>query len=304
MPRGATGAVRELVLLEALTACDPAAEGLSVAALVAATGISRATCHRLIHALLHDGYAYALGRGRYAPGWRLHLLCRSASATSPLAAARPVLEELVASTGQTAHLGVLHGSEAVYIDCVDSPSSLRLAARPGSRIPVNVSAIGMAIAACLPAAEREALVCGTHWAPRTRLSLRTPEEVLAALGEVRRRGYAVDEGGYAADVRCLAAPAAGPDGRTFVAIGITGLASDLRVDDEAAITAVRLAAERLSGALGAKASRSHVVGGSRTGAAPARGATAVTGAETPEPAGATVGNGPVVGAPTGGAQRP
>ena len=248
------GPMRELALLEALAAADPAEGGLSIGACVALTAIPRATCHRLMHSLVSQGYVERLARGRYVPGWRVHLLCHTLSARSMVTLARPVLEELVAATGQTAHLGVLHGSSAVYIACVDSPSSLRLAARPGSRISIHVSAIGMVLAACLPEREREALVRGTAWEQRTRFSLTDPDALLAALDTARERGYAVDEGGYAADVRCMAVAVVEPGNRRSVAVGISGLASDLRTDDPAAIAAVRRAAEGLSAALAAQGS--------------------------------------------------
>ncbi len=238
---------RELRLLEVLAAPGPArGGGLSVAACVEASGIPRATCHRLLQVLAAAGYVQHVARGRYALGWRAQMLGQAVAEASPLTGAVPILEALVARTGQTAHLGVLHGPVAVYLACVDSRSSLRVAARPGARIPLNVSAIGMALAASLPERELEALVRGTRWQARTPVSLSEPEPLLAELRAVRRRGYAVDDRGYALDVRCLAAPVRQPGGQALAAVGITGLASELASDDAAAIAAVRGAADRLT----------------------------------------------------------
>jgi IclR family acetate operon transcriptional repressor len=242
--------VREIRLLEVLaTARGGRDGGVSVAACVESSGIPRASCHRLLQALVAAGYVRHVSRGRYALGWRMHVFCQQVLASSPLAGAGPVLEALVATTGQTAHLGVLDGALAVYLACVDSPSSLRLAARPGSRIPLNVSAIGMALAACLPDTELAALVHGTSWQARTPFSLCSPEDLWAELEQVRRRGYAVDDRGYALDVRCIAAPVLGPDGRAVAAVGITSLASELAADDPEPAQRVCAAAQQLQGLL-------------------------------------------------------
>jgi DNA-binding IclR family transcriptional regulator len=246
---GVPGDVRTLHVLETLAASG---EGLSAAGCAAATGIPRASCHRLLQALAAEGYVQRLGRDRYALGWRTLLFAQRLAERPPLAGAREALEELVARTGQTAHLGVLDGTVAVYLACVDSPRSLRLAARPGSRIPINVSAIGMALAAWLPAGEREALVRGHSWPSRTPLSLTGPDELLAALEATRARGYALDDRGYALDVRCVAAPVFGSSGRAVAAVGITSLASELSLDDEGVVGAVRAAAQRLEADLRGK----------------------------------------------------
>jgi IclR family acetate operon transcriptional repressor len=243
---GDASVVREIRLLEVLATADEGrGAGLPVAACVEGSGIPRASCHRLLQALVAAGYVRHVSRGRYALGWRMHVLCQRVLASSPLAGAGPVLEALVATTGQTAHLGVLDGTCAVYLACVDSPSSLRLAARPGSRIPINVSAIGMALAAHLPDAELKALVRGTAWEARTPFSLCDPADLWAELQQVRRRGYAVDDRGYALDVRCVAAAVCGPDGRAVAAVGITSLASELAADDPEPARAVLAAARQL-----------------------------------------------------------
>ncbi len=271
-PRG----LRAMTLVERLARAGAVGEAtLTVADCIAAASIPRASCHRLLRALVASGYAQRVGRGRYAPGWRLLALGRDIG-TGIMALAGAPLRRLVEVTGQTAHVGVLDGVEAVYVDCVDSPDSLRLAARPGSRIQLNASAIGMAIAAFLPRAELECLVHSTPWARRTTRTLTEPGRILAALDAVRRRGFAVDDGGYAEHVRCIAAPVRARDGRVVAAVGVTGLAADFDPLAAAVVAAIVEAGADISRRLGGWGERTDAIplAGGRPPPAPAGADTA------------------------------
>jgi DNA-binding IclR family transcriptional regulator len=56
----------------------------------------------------------------------------------------------------------------------------------------------------------------------------------------------VDDRGYALDVRCIAAPVFAERERVVAAVGITGLASELCLDDGRLAEAVMAAAQQLS----------------------------------------------------------
>ena len=70
--------------------------------------------------------------------------------------ARPVLARLVAQVGETAHLGVLHGAETLYL-LKEQPAVTRipvtLVTDVGVRLPAQLTASGRSILAHLPAAQ-------------------------------------------------------------------------------------------------------------------------------------------------------
>lgn len=223
-------------MLEALAAAAPTS-GLTMSQCVARTGIPRASCHRLLQAMCEAGYAQRVGRGRFVPGWHLHLLGRSLGGRPDLLPlAHPFLEDLAGQTGLTAHLGVLDGLDVLYLDAAEGRSGLRVHARPGTRLPANMSALGLAIAANLPPDEH------TRWPLERRPS---PEELAA----IRDHGYAVDEGRYAAELHCLAAPVRDGQGRVDAAIGIVGLTTQVRAARSQLVEAVTGAAQGLSARL-------------------------------------------------------
>ncbi|HYJ54603.1 MAG TPA: helix-turn-helix domain-containing protein, partial [Mycobacterium sp.] len=74
--------------------------------------------------------------------------------------ARPLLRRLVAHVGETAHLGVLHGAETLYL-LKEQPTVSRipvtLVTDIGVRLPAHLTANGRSILAHLPAAQVRAL---------------------------------------------------------------------------------------------------------------------------------------------------
>src|SRR5688500_4841856 len=83
---------------------------LPLTGLVEATGLSRATAHRLASALADLGLVRRDGEGRFTLGWRLVALGRAAAESLPLRdAARPALEALRMATGESVQLYVRDG---------------------------------------------------------------------------------------------------------------------------------------------------------------------------------------------------
>lgn len=122
---------------------------------------------------------------------------------------RPLMEELRERYEETINLAVLDGTRATYLQIVESPRTMRLAARPGDRDPLHCTAVGKAIASQLPESrvveilEEEGMPARTH---RTITDLPTFFRELAAC---RRRGYALDDRENEVDGRCVAVPIEG-----------------------------------------------------------------------------------------------
>jgi DNA-binding IclR family transcriptional regulator len=169
-----------------------------------------------------------------------------------LAVAAPILADLAERSGETSHVGVRVGREAVIIGRHDGPSAIRVAERIGAPRPLHATSMGKVLLAQLTDEQvRAYLKAG----PLRRVTARTvtdPEALLAIVDEVRLSGVAFDDGEYLVDGRCIAAPVRDFRGGVVCAIGISAPTWRLGIDRVAATEAhVRQAAREFSLALGA-----------------------------------------------------
>ncbi|MGI8777697.1 MAG: IclR family transcriptional regulator [Acidimicrobiales bacterium] len=108
---------------------------LALAGLVAATGLSRATAHRLAVALEVHEMVARTDDGRFALGPRL-------TGSSLPHAARPALERLRDETGESVQLYVRRGDRRVCVASLESPHGLRTIVAVGASLPLTVGSAG------------------------------------------------------------------------------------------------------------------------------------------------------------------
>jgi IclR family acetate operon transcriptional repressor len=118
--------------------------------------------------------------------------------------AHPHLVALRDEVGETVNLGVLDGSEVVYLDVVESERSVRLAARVGARDPIHSTALGKALTATREEHVVQRLLDATDMSSRTDRTIVDQRGYLRELERVRRQGYALDDGENENDGRCVA----------------------------------------------------------------------------------------------------
>lgn len=145
-------------------------------------------------------------------------------------AALPVLRDLVAESGETAHLGVLSGRDVVYIELVDSPQPIRVFSKVGDSRPAYATAIGKAILAQLPGdVRREHLP--ESLAGSTARTITSFEHLYRDLAQTRDRGYAIDDGENRDGIRGFAAPIFDFSGNVCAALSIAGPTARLESED-------------------------------------------------------------------------
>jgi IclR family acetate operon transcriptional repressor len=97
---------------------------------------------------------------------------------------------------------------------------MRMFTEVGRRVLPHSTGVGKALLAAFPPEEVRALLSRTGMPAATEKTITTPDGFLAALEEVRRNGYAVDDNEQEVGVRCLAVSV--PDSPTAAAISISG----------------------------------------------------------------------------------
>ncbi|MGH9263928.1 MAG: IclR family transcriptional regulator [Acidimicrobiales bacterium] len=124
------------VLDKAVSLLDAVEAGpRTLAGLVEATGLSRATAHRLAVALEVHGLLGRDGAGRFILGPRL-------TGLDLPALARPALEALRDRTGESTQLYVRRGDRRLCVASLESPHGLRTIVPVGASLPLDVGSAG------------------------------------------------------------------------------------------------------------------------------------------------------------------
>jgi IclR family acetate operon transcriptional repressor len=211
---------------------------ITLSQLAVTSGLPLPTIHRLLRTLAGVGYVRQEADRRYALGPRLIRL--GETATRLLSGwAKPCLAHLVEVLGETANLAVLDGDQVVYVSQVPSRHSMRMFTEVGRRVPVHCTGVGKALLAQIPENRAIGILSRSGMPAQTEHTITSPTAMLEHLKEVRRLGYAIDEGEQEIGVRCLATHI--PDTVVQAAISISGPAT--RITDDLISRAIPVLSE-------------------------------------------------------------
>lgn len=228
-PGGVAAVDRALTLLGAFRSGD---DGLTLAELAARTQLHKSTALRLLASLEHARWVQRLADGRYALGpevARLHALYAASFSLDRVVL--PVLQDLVAATGESAayHVRQGEGAQAVRL-CqfrVDSPHPVRDYIRAGDVLPLGQGTGGRVLVAFDPDLGR---------------TLGQKDRALYA--RIRADGYMAGTGDRLKEVAGISAPVFHADGSLAAAVTLTMPAHRY---DARYVKAVLEAARQLSG---------------------------------------------------------
>jgi IclR family pca regulon transcriptional regulator len=226
-PRYSQSLERGLAILECFTPERPV---WGIADLADELGMSRSTTHRYVLTLTALGHLAQGPRRKYRLGLTVTELGMSAlSSTGLREHARAPLRELSRRAPYALAIGMLDGSELVYLDRIRAsrrgqrPSDLDLNA--GSRLPPHCCAMGKLLLAGLPEAERGRLIAELtlgEWGPRTTTNKHT---LRGELARCRSEALVVSEEELAPGLYEIAAPVRTETRETIAAVGMQGHSS-------------------------------------------------------------------------------
>jgi DNA-binding IclR family transcriptional regulator len=229
--------------LEVLRLLAGKAGPVTAASVARELGLPRSTTYHLLAELAAAGFVTHLAEERrYGLGVAAFELGSAYLRHDPLERlAKPVLRRLIERTGQTAHLGVLHGRETLYLIREQPPNPYLTVTDVGVRLPGHLPASGRAMLAHLPAAQVRALFpAKDSFVDRTGRGPAHLPALRRLLAEDRRRGWAVEDGYVTPGFASVAAPVLDHTGRPIAAISST---FPHRCDDECGETWPDLAVE-------------------------------------------------------------
>jgi DNA-binding IclR family transcriptional regulator len=221
---------RAFALLRELAAAPP--EGARVTQIAKAQGLTQATAHRLLQALIVEGMVEQDARSRL---YRLSLdlfslAARAGDAMNLRSLCRPALLRLCASIGDTTFLLVRSGFDAVCVDRCEGPFVIRtFTGDVGGRVALGVGQAATAILSHLPEAERDEVI--RYNLPRLR-ERGVPDEVYlrTEIERTRRDGYASCNAGLIEGMAGVGVAILDREGRAIAALSVGTIADRLNAE--------------------------------------------------------------------------
>lgn len=237
--------------LDVLETLRDAQRPLSLQEISSRLGLVKSSGFRLLRTLEERGYVERADHdGRYSLGPEFLTFAQGSVAYRPLRdVARPHMERLLQRFGETVNLGVLRGTEVLYLEMLESAHAFRMTARVGADSPAHSTALGKAIAAHLTPDDLAALLSSQVLVALTPQTITSPFAWRRELARTRARGYAEDNGETEPEASCLAAPIFGADDRVVAAISLSGPTSRIRALKPKAVHALMASCRAISRAL-------------------------------------------------------
>jgi DNA-binding IclR family transcriptional regulator len=250
-PRAGVGAVENALRLLQLYR---EREVLGVSETARLLGVGRSTAHRLLTTLRAHGFVAQDGSRAYGVGPALRELGAAIAESGVVRArCRPYMQALCDDLGETVNLVSLRGTDAVFVDSVETRRPLRVGGREGVVLPAHAVSAGKALLATLSVDALRELYADEALAPLTERTLRTRTALEGQLEVVRQRGYAVNIGESERGITAAACAIPGPAAGERLAIAVSAPSSRVHDDDDllAVAQAVCACAESLARGLGA-----------------------------------------------------
>ncbi|HLW58577.1 MAG TPA: IclR family transcriptional regulator [bacterium] len=219
----ATGSENVLKIIEILASRGK----VRVRELARELNIAPSTAMRFLRTLVQSGFAAVDEETRlYRPG--LHFLQVAIQLQEQFTltrVARPVLENLFSRVHETVNLGVLSDDlrDVIHVDKIVTDRVVRIDTSIGRTAPSYCTALGKAMLAFRPTVEVGVYIKQADLIPHTPNTLVDPTELVRHLGDVRRKGYAVDLEEYSEHLECVAAPVLNDRGVAVAGISISRL---------------------------------------------------------------------------------
>jgi DNA-binding IclR family transcriptional regulator len=246
---GAGASEKTLLVLEAALTHSRFTE------VVEATGLAKATTHRILGTLVDRQFVTVDADGHYLPGPKILSLAGVALQRIDISAiARPFVDELVATSHCTVHLGVVNGDEIIYLVRADSDRPYVMPSRVGLAIPMHCTGIGKVVLASKADDELELFVARAGLPARTEHTITTLAGLRSEIADVRRAGYALDRQENVSGLGCVAAPIRDHTGTVKYGISISTLLIEHTPEQIEAMSGLAVgAADQISAALGYRA---------------------------------------------------
>ena len=239
-----------------LAAFDEDHQEMGVTELADRLDLHKATVHRILRTLKKGGFIQQNDdNGKYHLGWQLiHLGTLALQHFDLRRLASDILHKLLEEHQETVDMAIHQAGVMYYIEVLDSPQPVKIAARPGRGLPIHCTATGKAF---LAFAEPEVVdkILSRKLKRYTPQTITNPDLIRKEFEEIRSKGYATSREEFEVGITAVAAPIFNRKGKVEAVIAIPGPSyripnERMTVLGEAVCSATRTLTARLRGTSG------------------------------------------------------
>jgi len=228
-PSSGTQVVQRIgMLLREVTAARET--GARLSDLVATTGLTKPTTHRLLSSLAAEGLLdHDDESGRWFLGPEMYVMGSASASRFPIEElAHPSVLRLAAATGESAFLSMRRGSETICLLREEGSFPLRsFVLMEGTRFPLGIGSAGLAILAHLDEAEREEYLARLDLSDG-RYGQQSIGAIRQTIAEAQLQAYIVNPGRIVEGSWGMAAAIFDRGNRPMWALTITGVEARFR----------------------------------------------------------------------------
>ncbi len=196
--------------------------GLPARQLLQKTDIPRTTFYRLLNSLVENGYLrFNNSNGLFflGPKFTSASMAVDEKRQALKTIAMPLLHDLAEQVQDTAKLSVLSRYHCFVLGTAEGPKSIRISVDTGASFPLHAGAASKILMSSLEATEIHRYF-SKPIEKYTPLTITNEQDMLAAIQELQRQGYATDEGEYIPEIGAVAYPVLDPSGDIIAAISV------------------------------------------------------------------------------------
>ncbi len=215
--------------------------------------LGKSNVHRLLQTLMTLGYVRKHNETLYAASLKVwELGSQIISSVNIRDVARPYMQMLAETTGETVHLSEFYDNQVLYIDKIESREPVRAYTQLGGRAPSYCTATGKVMLAYRDDETIRSVM--EDAVAHTSKTIADSDAFLAHARTIRQQRYAVNRGEWRKDVIGISAPISCSVGNVESAIGLSAPAGRVSEKQLKAMAPQLIEyAERISAGLGCTA---------------------------------------------------
>lgn len=219
--------------LALLTRLGDFPDGAPAAELARQVGFPLSTAHRLLGALVRDGFAsFDPESRRYHLGLRIFQLAQQVLQARGLTGlAKPLLEQVSSVTREATLLAVRDGERQLYLYSFEGPQQVRVVGEPGKHGPLHCTSQGKVLVAFAEPATREYLIENLPLPPAGPKAITSRRVFRQEIEEVRQRGWSLVDEEHEAGIRAISVPVMGHDEIAVAALATAAPAFRMGIDE-------------------------------------------------------------------------
>lgn len=214
-----------LIILEKLTSTE---ECLRITDLHEQLSIPKTSVFMIMSTLETMGFVEKIDENRYRLTMKLYNMGNDILSKYDIRGiAYPFMEQIANEFRLTAHLAILSGGRAVYIEKVNGPAFVQFGTKIGQAMSIHTSAVGKVFAAYLKDEELDEIFERFPLVRATENTITSPELFKQFLPNIKEMGYAIEDEEGEVGVRCIGSPIFDKKGKVIAAMSVTGVRNDI-----------------------------------------------------------------------------